>query len=104
MLVCFTHPTKRWIGVIAMRDRRLGLARTGVLMLWAAMATVVGAAMAQQQNAAPKGDARADAKSKRGNNIPAPKGAARAPAQAPKAQPGVADPFAPDTQAKAGAM
>jgi hypothetical protein len=76
-----------------MRDRRMGLARAGMVALLAALATVGGALA---QNAAPKDKDKDKAK---GNA----RGAAAAPAQPPRAMPGAIDPMAPDAQAKAGA-
>jgi serine aminopeptidase S33 family len=81
----------------------MGRARAGMVALLAALATVGGALA---QNAAPKEKDKAKTKTNArgapGHNR-APLGAAGAPAQAPKAQPGVLDPLAPDAQANAGA-
>ncbi len=86
-----------------MRDRRMGLARAGMVSLVAALVVTVGAALAQ--NAAPKANPNANAKAVRNPKGAAPGGApapAPAAAPAPKAMPGV-DPLAPDAQAKAWA-
>jgi alpha-beta hydrolase superfamily lysophospholipase len=85
-----------------MRDRRVGLARAGMVALVAALA-MVGAAIAQ--NAAPKARTNAG----QGNNRPQEQGKGQGKGQGGAAAPGVKarpkadDPLAPDAQQKAGA-
>ena len=83
-----------------MQDRRMGLARAGMVTLVAALVVTVGAAVAQ--NAAPK--ANPNAKAVRGAKGAAPgQGGAPDPAQGPAPKGLAVDPLAPDAQAKAWA-